>query len=345
MNVQDVIQTIGRGESLDSRGAAVIMRYMMSGDGTDESKVHILEMLANRGETDEEIEGMLDVMTEMMIPVMHNYNDVLDMCGTGGDGKRTFNISTAASFVAAAAGVRVAKHGNHSSSGGVGSAGIFKMLGCDIMAEPEDVAGALGRHNICFMFAPRYHPAVRHAAGARRLLGRRSIFNLLGPLCNPAGVRRQLVGVPIHMLSRIPRILERRGSKCNMSVVSGDGLDELSPTSSNHIVLYRDGCHTRQSILPEDLSIGRATLQDICVKDEQEAMAAFVGAVSGTAKAPIIHTTAMNAAGALVVAGHTDSMGDGFETSMEIIMSGKAQKTLSNFVRDMGDISILENLT
>lgn len=345
MSVEGVIGTIREGRHAGRRGAALLMRHMLAGDGTDESNAAVLGWLADKGETDQEIAGMLEVMGQFMTRIECKYPDAIDMCGTGGDGMRTFNVSTAASFVAAAAGARVAKHGNRSSSGGVGSADIFEMLGVDIEAGPDEVAALLERHRICFLFARRYHPAARHVAGARKMLNRRSVFNILGPLCNPAGVRRQLVGVSGRgMLERMPKILAERGASSVMSVTSEDGHDELSVTSNNMVCTYREGQLQTASVRPEDVGATRAGVSEICVNGRQGSLEAFVGAVSGTAGAAIVQTAALNAAGGLVVAGLAANLPEGFEMATEAIKSGRARGLLEGFARDAGDISILEEM-
>ncbi len=345
MSIEDVAETIRDGGDAGRRGAARLMRHMLAGKGTDESNAAILGWLADKGETDGEIAGMLEVMGQFMTSMKCRYPDAIDMCGTGGDGMQTFNVSTAASFVAAAAGARVAKHGNRSSSGGVGSADIFEMLGTDIEAGPRRAAALLERHRICFLFARRYHPAARHVAGARRMLNRRSVFNVLGPLCNPAGVRRQLVGVSTgEMLERMPRILAERGAGSVMSVTTEDGHDEFTVTSTNRVCTYRAGRFRTASVRPEDVGATRADASEIRVSGRRGSLEAFVGAVSGTAGAAVVQTAALNAAGGLVVAGLADGLQEGFEAATEAIKSGRARALLEGFVRDAGDISVLEGM-
>lgn len=347
---REVADAIIRGEDIGRDGAAQVMRHMLSGEGTDASNAAILGGLADKGETDEEISGMLEVMREFMTRVECPYgrDELIDMCGTGGDGMQTFNVSTAASFVAAAAGARVAKHGNRSSSGGVGSADILEMLGVDIEAGPGRAAALLGRHRICFLFARRYHPAARHVAGARRLLKRRSVFNILGPLCNPAGVAKQLVGVSsADLLERMPRIMGMMGARSVMSVISADGHDELTVTASNRACLYQDGRVRMMEVRPEDVGARRAAAGEIRVDgsgNRRRSLEAFVGAVCGTAGQAVVQTAALNAAGGLVVAGIAGDIREGFQAATEAIESGRAQSLLEGFVRDAGDPATLEGM-
>lgn len=316
------------------------MMYLLSGEGTDQSNANIIQDLD--GASDADIVSMVSIMKSFMVPVRLRGNDIIDMCGTGGDNLGTFNISTAATFVAASCGVRIAKHGNRSSSGGVGSADIFEMLGVDINDTNINV---IYKHNLCFLFAQKYHPAVRHVSGARRILGRRTIFNLLGPLCNPANIKCQLVGVSEPaMLHRIPRILGRCGSIRVMSVTSENGLDELSTTAPSSIHLYTNGEGITSSIRAKDLGIPKSPLSDIIPDTKTESLRYFVGGISGNATDGVVYTTALNAAAGMVVAGTVDTISEGLQTSLESIKSGKALRTLLGFVKEFGDIAVLEGM-
>ena len=219
-----------------------VMTDVLSGKTTDTENADFLSNLADKGETDDELLGMLDKMQEFSLKIEpKNTGTIIDMCGTGGDKLQTFNISTTASFVVAAAGGIVAKHGNRSSSGISGSADIFEYFGYDLNLEPPKIAKVLEKHNICFMFAQKFHPAMRHVSAARKQLGKRTAFNLLGPLSNPAGVKNQLVGVfSIEYLDRLPLILKRKGVENIMTVRSDDGMDEFSTSSTNRVCILRD---------------------------------------------------------------------------------------------------------
>ena len=192
-----------------------IMTDMLSGKTTDIENADFLSKLAQKGETDDELLGMLDKMQEFSLKVeTKNSGTVIDMCGTGGDSLQTFNISTTASFVVAASGGTVAKHGNRSSSSVSGSADIFEYFGYNLNMNPIEISKVLEKHNICFMFAQKFHPAMRYVSTARKQLGIRTAFNLLGPLSNPAGVKNQLIGVfSIDFLDRLPVLLKRKGAQ------------------------------------------------------------------------------------------------------------------------------------
>lgn len=322
------------------RQAADVIRSILSGECNDEAGARMLLSLTSEMPSDAEIVDMLEVVESHMVRVSGCEN-AMDMCGTGGDGKNTFNVSTAASFVVAASGVPVAKHGNRSSSGGVGSADIFEMLGLDI--ESCDPASLLTKHKICFLFARRYHPAIRRAAGARRIAAIPTIFNLLGPLCNPASVRQQLVGVSdSRALHAIPRILKRRGLESVMCVMSKDGTDEISAIAPTRIVQYVGGQTDSIVLDPMVVGISGGSMSEMVVHGRQEALQTFLDAVQGTANDTILNTTALNAAAALVVYGQCDTIRVGYDIAMEILRSGAAWQCLSGFVADAGDVAVLE---
>ena len=322
--------------------AARVMEYMLAGEGTDETYAAILQAIATREQSDGELEAMLDTIRGFMERVDWSGDSAIDVCGTGGDGLGTFNISTAAAFVAAASGTTVAKHGNRSSSGSSGSAEIFQGLGVDIMACP--VEQMLDMCRICFMFAPRYHKAARHVAAARRTLGIRTVFNTLGPLCNPAGVRRQLVGVSdINMVGRMPRILAGCGAERVICVMSAEGADELLPVSNNAVCSYVDGKYHTSTVRPEDVGARRATMPDILL-DGRDPLAMFAGAVCGHTNTGAVHTVAMNAGAGLYVAGLAENIREGFRDALESIESGNAEKLLYQFTKQYGDAAILEGM-
>ena len=316
------------------------MDSLLSGEGTDGAKAEMIRMMD--GASDGDIMLMVSAMKRFMEPAaLPPHPGMIDMCGTGGDRLGTFNVSTAASFVAVAAGARVAKHGNRSSSGGVGSADIFEMLGVDIAG--SSVSQMMENHRICFLFAQRYHPAVRHVAGARRLLGRRTVFNVLGPLCNPAGVRCQLVGVSDRsLLARIPRILEGCGADRAMCVMGGNGLDELSTTAENAVCVCQGGKLKTYSVAARDLGVPASPLSDIIPRSREDSLRYFVEGVCGTGCDAVSHATALNAGAGLVVAGIADTIAEGFETCMQAIRSGEGLKVLRRFVREFGDEAALE---
>lgn len=324
-----------------------VMTDVLSGKTTDMENVDFLSNLADKGETDDELLGMLDKMQEFSLKVEpKNTGTIIDMCGTGGDKLQTFNISTTASFVVAAAGGVVAKHGNRSSSGVSGSADIFEYFGYDLNLEPPKIAKVLEKHNICFMFAQKFHPAMRHVSAARKQLGKRTAFNLLGPLSNPAGVKNQLVGVfSIEYLDRLPLILKRKGAENIMTVRSDDGMDEFSTSSTNRVCILRDDKVLMNAIDPEVVGLHKSSLNDIQIQTKEDAIKSFVGVLSNTANQAMIETTALNAAGGLIVANISNNFEEAVELVLNTIKDGKAFSLLEKFVQDTGDISKLKEIT
>ncbi|MEK0321229.1 MAG: anthranilate phosphoribosyltransferase [Nitrosopumilus sp.] len=323
-----------------------IMTDILSGNTNIQENADFLSNLADKGETDDELLGMLDKMQELSLKIEpKNTGTIIDMCGTGGDKLQTFNISTTASFVVAAAGGVVAKHGNRSTSGVSGSADIFEYFGYDLSQEPSKIVQILEKHKICFMFAQKFHPAMKYVGPARKQLGKRTAFNLLGPLSNPAGVKNQLVGVfSNEYLDRLPAILKRRGAENIMTVRSDDGMDEFSTSATNRVCILRDDKVLMNAIDPEVVGLHKSSLKDIQIETREDAIKSFVGVLNNTANQAMIETTALNAAGGLIVANIANNFEEGVELAMNTISNGKAFKTLENFVIDTGDISKLKEM-
>jgi len=324
-----------------------IMTEILSGNTNIAENVDFLSSLAEKGETDDELLGMLDKMQELSLKIEpKNAGTMIDMCGTGGDQLQTFNVSTTASFVVAAAGGIVAKHGNRSTSGVSGSADIFEYFGYDLNQEPSKIVQTLEKHKICFMFAQKFHPAMKHVSPARKQLGKRTAFNLLGPLSNPAGVKNQLIGVfSNEYLDRLPAILKRKGGENIMTVRSDDGMDEFSTSATNRVCVLRDDKVLTNSIDPEVVGLHKSSLHDIQINTKEDAIESFVGVLNNTANQAMIETTALNAAGGLIVADIANNFEDGVEIALNTIKDGKAFKTLENFVADTGDITKLKEIT
>ena len=322
------------------------MSEILSGNTDDNENANFLSLLADKGETDDELLGMLDKMQELSLKVnTDNSNRLIDMCGTGGDKLQTFNISTTASFVVAAAGGVVAKHGNRSSSGVSGSADIFEYFGYDLTQEPDRIAKMLETHRICFMFAQKFHPAMKHVAAARKQLGKRTAFNLLGPLSNPAGVKNQLIGVFSHeYLDRLPNLLKRKGAQNIMTVRSDDGMDEFSTSAVNRVCILRDDKVLMNAIDPEMVGLHKSSLKDIQIQTKEEAIKSFVKVLNNTASQAMIETTALNAAGGLIVGNIASNFEEAVELALNTIKDGKAFKTLEKFVADTGDIEKLKEI-
>jgi anthranilate phosphoribosyltransferase len=324
----------------------LIMTEILSGKTDDKENLDFLYSLTEKGETDDELLGMLDKMREFSLKIEpKNNGKIIDMCGTGGDNLQTFNVSTAASFVVTAAGGIVAKHGNRSSSGVSGSADIFEYFGYDINSEPSKIVEILQKYNICFMFAQKFHPAMKHVSNARKQLGKRTAFNILGPLSNPACVKNQMIGVSsIDLLDRLPLILKRNGAENIMTVRSDDGMDEFSTSATNRVCILRKDKVLMNSIDLQIVGLHKSSLRDIQIKTKDDAIKAFVGVLNNTANQAMIETTALNAAGGLIVANIVNNFEEGVELALNTIKDEKAFKLLERFVTDTGDISKLKEI-
>jgi len=344
--ISDFISKLQQKTDLTYDEMNLIMTDILSGKTSTQENVDFLSNLAQKGETDDELLGMLDKMQEYSLKVEpKNQGPIIDMCGTGGDNLQTFNISTTASFVVAASGGIVAKHGNRSSSGISGSADIFEYFGYDLNKEPAEIADILQKHNICFMFAPKFHPAMKHVSSARKQFGKRTAFNLLGPLSNPAGVKNQLVGVfSTEYLDRLPIILKRRGAENIMTVRSDDGMDEFSTSSTNRVCILRNDKVLMNAIDPEIVGLHKSKLKDIQIQTKGDAIRSFVGVLNDTASQAMIETTALNAAGGLIVANISKNFEEAVEIALNTIKNGKAFQLLERFVEDTGDSSKLKEI-
>ena len=344
--ISDLISKLQNKTDLSYDEMNNIMTEILSGNTNIAENVDFLSSLAEKGETDDELLGMLDKMQELSLKIEPGNVGIIDMCGTGGDKLQTFNVSTTASFVVAAAGGMVAKHGNRSTSGVFGSADIFEYFGYDLNQEPSQIVQILEKHKICFMFAQKFHPAMRHVSQARKQLGKRTAFNLLGPLSNPAGVKNQLIGVfSNEYLDRLPAILKRKGGQNIMTVRSDDGMDEFSTSATNRVCILRNDKVLSNVIDPEVVGLHKSSLHDIQINTKEDAINAFVKVLNNTANQAMIETTALNAAGGLIVANIVDNFEDGVELALNTIKEEKAFHTLENFVKDTGDITKLKEIT
>lgn len=344
--IADLISKLQKKTDLTYEEMNNVMTDILSGKTNNVENVDFLANLAEKGETDDELLGMLDKMQEFSLKIQpKNQGTIIDMCGTGGDKLQTFNISTTASFVVAAAGGVVAKHGNRSSSGISGSADIFEYFGYELNQEPAKITDILEKHNICFMFAQKFHPAMRYVSQARKQLGKRTAFNLLGPLSNPANVKNQLVGVfSTEFLDRLPQILKRKGAENIMTVRSDDGMDEFSTSSTNRVCILKNDKILMNVIDPEIVGLHRSKLKDIQIQTKEDAIRSFVGVLNNTSNQAMIETTALNAAGGLIVANISKNFEEAVELALNTIKSGKAFKLLEQFVSDTGEISKLKEL-
>ena len=263
--IKDLTQQLSRGDSLTIDQMTSVMNEILGGTQNDQDVADFLKNLTQKGESDDELLAMLNKMEEYSLHISPNCKGkIIDVCGTGGDKLKTFNISTAASFVIAGAGGNVAKHGNRSISGVSGSADIFEYFGIDLNSEPNKVNETIEKFGIGFMFAQRFHPAMKNVANARKIVGGRTAFNLLGPLTNPAMVKNQLIGVfSEDYQERIVKILKRKNAETVMVVRSDDGMDELSTTSKNQICMLKNNMITKMTLDPQEIGLQKCNISDI----------------------------------------------------------------------------------
>jgi anthranilate phosphoribosyltransferase len=322
-----IVEAIGvllEGRSLRREEARAVMREIMGGEATPAQIGGFLVALRMKGETADEITGCAEAMREHVLPVVPTRTDVVDVVGTGGDGARTFNISTASGLVAAAAGAGVAKHGNRAASSACGAADVLEAVGFRLEQTPERIATSIDRLGFGFMFARIHHPSMQHAAPVRQELGTRTVFNILGPLTNPAGARDGLFGVYSAALARTyADTLAGLGAR-HAFVVHGDGgLDELSPTGPNLVIEIRDGDVREWELDPRSLGFHPADPDGLRGGSPAENAAALRGVLSGEPGARR-DAVLLNAAAALVAAGVASDIGDGLGFAAEAIDSGGA---------------------
>jgi len=344
--IKDLTQQLSRGDSLTIEQMTSVMNEILGGTQNDQDVADFLKNLTQKGESDDELLAMLNKMEEYSLHISPNCKGkIIDVCGTGGDKLKTFNISTAASFVIAGASGNVAKHGNRSISGVSGSADIFEYFGFDLNSEPNKVNETIEKFGIGFMFAQKFHPAMKNVANARKVVGGRTAFNLLGPLTNPAMVKNQLIGVfSENYQERIVKILQRKNAETIMAVRSADGMDELSTTSKNQICMLKNNVITKMTLDPQKIGLQKGNISDIQINSKEDAIKSFVTVLDGSANKTKIEITALNAAGGLIISNIADSFADAVELALNVIHSGKAFDKLENFVKNCGDIKKLEEV-
>jgi anthranilate phosphoribosyltransferase len=329
--MKEVLGRVAVGHAMSEAQAEEVFEVIMSGDATPAQIGGLLMALRVRGETVDEIAGAARIMRAKALP-MEAPEGAIDTCGTGGDGSGTYNISTAAAFVVAGAGVPVAKHGNRALSSKSGSADVLTALGIKIDADMALVKECLWENNIGFLMAPRHHNAMRHVAGPRVELGTRTIFNLLGPLANPARTKRQVVGVFARQwVEPMANVLGRLGAERAWVVHGSDGLDELTTTGPSLVGEWKDGKVTCFEVRPEDCGLKRATAADLKGGDAS-ANAVALKALLGGAHGPYRDIVVLNAAAALVVAGKAEDLAVGAKVAADSIDSGKAMAALDRMV-------------
>lgn len=311
-----------------------LMRHIMGGQLTPAQIAAVLIALRIKGETVTEIAAAAKVMRELSTKVtVRDDSHLIDTCGTGGDGAQTFNISTASAVVAAAAGAHVAKHGGRSVSSTCGSADILEKLGVNVNLTPQQVAHCVDSIGVGFMFAPNHHSAMKHAAPVRRELGVRTLFNVLGPLTNPAGAANQVIGV-FHkdLTSRLAHVLQQLGSHHVMVVHGADGMDEISISGATFIAELKNGAVREYSVSPQDFGLKTASLDHIRVANADEAktmLEAVMNNQVGAARDIVL----LNAGAAIYVAGLTSTLAEGVKKAAEVIASGAAKNKLQQLIQ------------
>jgi anthranilate phosphoribosyltransferase len=332
MDIRTAIATLTDGRDLSEGDMESVVLEIMDGQATPAQVGAFLIALKMKGERVDEIVGAARAMRRFATPVAAR-REVVDTCGTGGDGSGTFNISTAAAFIAAGAGVTVAKHGNRAMSGAVGGADVLEALGVRIDLAAEQVAACLDEVGIAFLFAQRFHPAMRNVAAARREIGVRTIFNLLGPLTNPAGAGAQLLGVfAPHWAEPVAHALAGLGSRRALVVHGDDGLDELSLTGPSLVAELRDGAVHTYRFYPDSVGLRRCRAVDLAGGDATDNARIVRAALAGSASPAQLDIALLNAAAALYVGGAADGISSGLGLARAAVENGAATAKLAALV-------------
>ncbi|MEH6824971.1 MAG: anthranilate phosphoribosyltransferase [Motiliproteus sp.] len=324
MDIQAAIKALTERQDLTAEQMQSVMRTIMTGAATPAQIGGFLIALRMKGETVDEVVGAARVMRELATAVPVGGEHIVDTCGTGGDGAGIFNVSTAAAFVVAAAGGQVAKHGNRSVSSSTGSADVLEAAGVNLNLSPEQVASCITQLGVGFMFAPAHHSAMKHAIGPRREMGVRTVFNVLGPLTNPAGAPNQVLGVfSREWLRPLAEVLQHLGSRHVMLVHAEDGLDEISIASPTYVAELKDGLISEYQLTPEQLGLKRAVLDSLVVDNAAQSLQLIRSVLAGE-QSPAADIIILNAGAAIYVAGLVDSLQAGVERAAQILKSGAA---------------------
>lgn len=331
--IRDAITKLLLHQDLSREESGGVMAQIMDGEATPAQIAAYLVALRCKGETVGELVGSVCCMRERAVPVDIGDLDAVDLCGTGGDGKSTFNISTTSAFVVAGAGVKVAKHGNRAASSNCGSADLLEQLGVAISLRPEHVSRCIHETGLGFMFAPLFHPAMKNVAAVRKELGVRTIFNVLGPLANPAGVGRQLIGVfDGSMLEDMAHTLHGLGTASAIIVHGKAGYDEATTTSENDVATLRSGEVSTFTFEPEEFGFEKAEPEALRGGSYDENASITLRILDGES-GPRTDTVLLNSGLALVAAGRTEDLSDGISMARESVKSGKAAQALRGLIR------------
>ena len=331
--IKEAIAQLVKREDLTSEVMEKVMEEIMTGEATDAQKASFLTALSMKGETIDEITSAAKVLRSHCERFLNDM-DVLEIVGTGGDGSNTINISTLSSVVVSAAGIPVAKHGNRAASSKCGTADCLEALGVKIDCAPARSAQILKDINLCFLFAQKYHPAMRFVGAVRKEMGIRTLFNVLGPLANPAGATMQLFGVySEELVEPLAHVLRNLGVKRAMVVYGRDSMDEISLSAETKVCEFKNDEFKSYVIKPEDLGLTRCNKEDLVGGTPQE-NAAIVNDILGGAKGPKTDVVLLNAGAAIYLASDGITLKDGIEKAREIIVSGKAKKQLKEFIEE-----------
>lgn len=332
MEIQQAIQHLLEKKDLDASAMRDVMGTIMGGGANDAQIAGFLVALRCKGETIDEIAAAVEVMRDLAANVPVAGDHVIDTCGTGGDGANTFNISTASAFVVAAAGGQVAKHGNRSVSSRCGSADLLEQAGVNLDLTADQVSQCVREIGVGFLFAPKHHGAMKHTSHVRKALGVRTLFNLLGPLANPAAAPNQLLGVfAREWVEPMAHVLRKLGS-CHVLVVSAeDGLDEISIGAPTQVAELKDGVVSAYTLVPEQFDMARASLSELAVDDAAHSLAMIKSVFSNQAGAAL-DIVLLNAGAAIYAANLTESLADGVEKARVAIASGAAREKLDALV-------------
>ncbi len=331
-DIRQLIAKVTDGHDLDAAEMVQAMRQIMSGGCSDAQIGGLLVALRCKGESVVEVAAAAEVMRDLASGVSCQSSDLLDVVGTGGDSSSTFNISTTSALVAASAGVKVAKHGNRAVSSSSGAADLLEAAGVNIELDAEQVAYCVDTVGLGFMFAPRHHGAMRFAIGPRKELGMRTIFNVLGPLTNPASAPRQVMGVySRHLVEPMAQVLQRLGSVGAMVVHGEDGMDEITIGASTHVAELKDGDIESYVIEPENFSMAKTDISAIKVSSAVESLA-MVNQVLDNIPGPARDIVALNAGAAIYVAGIAETHQQGVERALQLIADGHAKNKLAELI-------------
>jgi len=328
----EAIDALASGRSLTQEQAGGVLREIMAGDAGEVEIGAFLIALRTKGETEDEIAGLAQTMRSLATPVECDRDDLLDTAGTGG-GRTTFNVSTTAALIAAGAGCAVAKHGNRSATSLSGSADVLEALGANLAVSPDGVARCIGEAGYGFMFAPAHHAATRFVVPVRKELAVRTVFNLLGPLTNPAGARRQLIGVvDPSFLDVMAGALARLGVDRALLVSSADGLDEMSTSGATHVVEVNETTIERYTVTPEDVGLPMASFDEVAGSTPADNAATTRAILSGE-PGPRRDIAVLNAGAAIYAAGRSEDIAGGVQAAQEAIDSGAATDAMQKYVR------------